>query len=107
MSVLKPRNRLVYFRVSEDEFQQFNHFCESTGARSLSDLARSAMHTLMQVSSTQQIDCISARLNLLENLIRELNREVVQLTRVLGREAVSNDATNGTSEGYAKNESRI
>ena len=47
MPVLKPRNRLVYFRVSEDEFLQFSAMCRAAGARSLSALARTAMHRML------------------------------------------------------------
>lgn len=47
MAVLKPRERLVYFRVSEDEFRQFVSVCEQAGARSVSDLARSAVQRLI------------------------------------------------------------
>ena len=43
MAVLKPRNRIVYFRVSEEEFQNLRAYCETYGARSVSDLARSAV----------------------------------------------------------------
>jgi hypothetical protein len=47
MPVLKPRNRLVYFRVSEDEFLQISAMCHSAGARSLSALARTAMQRML------------------------------------------------------------
>jgi hypothetical protein len=48
MAVLKPRNRLVYFRVSEEEFQLFTNMCQAEGARSISDLARVALRRLVQ-----------------------------------------------------------
>jgi len=102
MSVLKPRNRLVYFRVSEDEFQQFNHLCESTGARSLSDLARSAMQSLIHDAPPNRSERISDRLSLLETMVRELNREVVQLTRALGRHGFQTSEPNGGPEAYGK-----
>jgi len=47
MAVFKPRERLVYFRISEDEFHQFVGLCEQEGARSVSDLARSAVQRLI------------------------------------------------------------
>jgi hypothetical protein len=43
MPVLKPRNRLVYFRISEDEYRRLADICAAGGARSMSDLARSAL----------------------------------------------------------------
>ena len=98
MSVLKPRNRLVYFRVSEDEFRQFNHLCESTGARSLSELARSAMQVLMQGDQINHSDRISDRLSLLENMVRELNHEVIQLAKALETNGLQMREANGTPE---------
>lgn len=73
MPVLKPRTRLVYFRVSEDEFQQFHRACESEGARSLSDLARSAMQRALSGGSNGDEASASARLSKLEGLIGELS----------------------------------
>jgi len=52
MAVLKPRNRLVYFRVSEEEFQLFTNMCQAEGARSISDLARVALRRLVQERAT-------------------------------------------------------
>ncbi len=43
MSVSKPRNRLVNFRLSEEEFLLLQTTSEVSGARSLSDFARSAV----------------------------------------------------------------
>ncbi|MEJ5369462.1 MAG: hypothetical protein WHT08_14180 [Bryobacteraceae bacterium] len=40
MTVMRARTRLVYFRVSEDEYAWLHQMCEQTGARSLSDLVR-------------------------------------------------------------------
>ncbi len=40
MTVMKTRSKLVYFRVSEDEYAWLHAMCERTGARSLSDLVR-------------------------------------------------------------------
>ncbi len=82
MAVLKPRERLVYFRVSEDEFRQFVSVCEQAGARSVSDLARSAVQRLIADGNRQRedeeltnkmyrlerlIDQVTAQLHLLNN----------------------------------------
>jgi hypothetical protein len=87
MSVLKPRNRLVYFRVSEDEFQQFNQMCESVGARSISDLARSAIQRMIQQDGNHQpqiADPVAAKLTILETIVCDLDRKVQQLTALIG-----------------------
>lgn len=40
MAVLRPRTRLVNFRVDEEEFELLKKSAEITGARSISDHAR-------------------------------------------------------------------
>ena len=91
MAVLKPRNRLVYFRVTEDEFQQLNHLCASTGTRSISDLARSAMRTLVRDDEHGHGDGVSDRLSLLETMVRGLDQKVAQLALMLGKEGLPGD----------------
>jgi hypothetical protein len=84
MSVLKPRNRVLYFRVSEDEFQRFNHICEVLGARSISDLARSAVQNMIQDGHSGNEDPVSKKLTTLETMIRDLHSKLHQLTQTLG-----------------------
>ena len=43
MSVLNPRNRLVNFRLSDEEFEQLKNACAQFGARSISDFARGSV----------------------------------------------------------------
>ena len=84
MAVLKPRERLVYFRISEDEFQQFASVCEQAGARSLSELARSAVQRLIA-------DCNRGRegrdpnVEMLEKLIAELTGQLQFLATLLNK----------------------
>lgn len=80
MSVLKPRNRLVYFRVSEDEFRELSHFRESMGVRSISDLARSAMQRLLQEGCQERPDGLNQRLIALEAVVAELRQKVEKMT---------------------------
>lgn len=90
MSVLNPRNRLVYFRVSEDEYRRYSNLCESTGSRSISELARSAMQSMVQNSASRE-DHVPEKLALLESLVKDLNRKVNEISLSLGRPA-SQDA---------------
>lgn len=83
MPVIRPRNRLVYFRVSEDEFQQFTQICESSGARSISDLARSAMQRMIQSDNHDAGNQLTAKLTVLETIIWDLNHQLRALTALL------------------------
>jgi hypothetical protein len=94
MSVLKPRNRLIYFRVSEEEFLQFSRMCQSVGARSLSDLARSALHGMVRQGSDDA--ALETRLKTFDALISVLNdrlREMDGLLHANGRKEPAEPAS--------------
>ena len=87
MSVLKPRSRLVYFRVSEDEFEQLNRVCRLGGARSLSDLLRSATQRAISGSNGDTEQPVAIRLQKLDDLISELALRVEQLAALVDKES--------------------
>jgi hypothetical protein len=81
VAVLKPRERLVYFRVSEDEFRQFVSVCEQAGARSVSDLARNAVQRLIaegqRQRDTQELD---DKMRTLDRLIAAVTEQLQLLS---------------------------
>ena len=82
MAVLKPRERLVYFRVSEDEFRQFVGVCEQAGARSVSDLARNAIQRLIDDGNRHREDEeLAETMARLENLITKVTEQLHLLTK--------------------------
>ena len=77
MAVLKPRERLVYFRVSEDEFRQFVSVCEQAGARSVSDLARNAVQRLIAEGQRQRDGHeLEEKMQMLERLIAAVTEQL-------------------------------
>lgn len=92
MAVLKPRERLVYFRVSEDEFRQFVSVCEQAGARSVSDLARSAVQRLIADGNRQRED------EELANKMYRLERLIAQVTEQL--QLLNNHSQCDLLDGY-------
>ena len=81
MAVLKPRERLVYFRVSEDEFRQFVSVCEEAGARSVSDLARNAVQRLIADGRRHREDQdIDEKIRVLERLIAAVTEQLQLLS---------------------------
>lgn len=74
MAILKPRTRIVYFRISEEEFRELNAFCQVRGARSLSDLAREAMQNMLQRSPSASSADVTDRLMTLERAVAEMNQ---------------------------------
>lgn len=77
MPVLKPRERLVYFRISEDEFRQFVSVCEQAGARSVSDLARNAVQRLIADGQQhREEDQMREKIQVLERLIAAVTEQL-------------------------------
>jgi hypothetical protein len=48
MTVLKPRSRMISVRLSEEEYTALRQLCSLTGARSVSDLTRDAVHSVLR-----------------------------------------------------------
>jgi hypothetical protein len=81
MAVLKPRERLVYFRISEDEFRQFVGVCEQEGARSVSDLARTAIQRLIADGDRHRNgDELADKIQRLEQLMTSVTEQLRLLT---------------------------
>jgi hypothetical protein len=77
MSVLKPRNRLINFRLTEEEFAQLRDSCRQQGARSVSDFARAAV--LGQVENPRTKEGFGR----LEQAILQLDARVGHLASLL------------------------
>ena len=89
MAVLKPRERLVYFRVSEDEFRQFVSVCEQAGARSVSDLARNAVQRLIAEGQRQRDGHeLEEKMQKLERLIAAVTEQLQMLSNQTREPAV-------------------
>lgn len=87
MAVLKPRERLVYFRISEDEFRQFVGVCEQEGARSVSDLARTAIQRLISEGDRRRNgEDLAVKMQRLEQLILAVTEQLRLLTAAQMRE---------------------
>ncbi len=81
MSVLRPRNRLVNFRLAEDEFESLKSACTVQGARSVSDFARSAV--LERIGEPGPRAFSQSRVELLDNKVCELELRVDQLLNLM------------------------
>ena len=81
MSVLKRRSRMISFRVSEDEYIGLKNLCVNEGARSVSDMARDAVHRLMR--NPQPNHQLETVVQMLQGRIEALDVEVKRLGRAL------------------------
>ena len=99
MSVLKRRSRMISFRVSEDEYAGLKNLCIDKGARSVSDMARDAVHRLVTNHSwpNNQLETV---VQVLQGRIEALDIEVKSLGLALNGQtsARSMAARNGNGE---------
>jgi uncharacterized protein (DUF1778 family) len=80
MSVLKPRNRLVNFRLTDEEVTILHQACREQGARSISDFARAAVMTQVEGAPPGATD---AQLIRLEAAVQSLDARVAELNSLL------------------------
>jgi hypothetical protein len=77
MAVLKPRTRIVYCRLSVDEFSQINQLCERGLARSTSELVRRAVMRFLEGSRTTDPGTeLSSQIRTLTRMIGDLNETI-------------------------------
>ena len=69
---------MVSFRLSEEEYEDLRHICLTAGARSLSDIARDAVHRLIGNGGEQKKD-LESQLRLLNERIDAIDQEVRRL----------------------------
>lgn len=84
MTVLKPRSHIISVRVSQEEHSILNAACTITGARSVSDLIRNALQTVLEDVNSQRLPPMAnpknnTRLKSLERKVQELMQEVALL----------------------------
>jgi Arc/MetJ-type ribon-helix-helix transcriptional regulator len=77
MTVLKPRSRMISVRLSEEEYSALRDLCSLTGARSVSDLTRDAMRTVLR--SVNREDPFLNNLEEFRVGIKNLEKKVEQL----------------------------
>jgi hypothetical protein len=73
MAISKPRNRVVLFRLTQEEFSEVQQACTAGAARSVSDYARARILGIGDTPSLAQ----------LEHKISDLSRAVAHLTKIV------------------------
>ncbi|MBI4874387.1 MAG: hypothetical protein HY822_07130 [Acidobacteria bacterium] len=70
MSILKRRNRIVVFRLTEEEYDNLRNACVTRGARNVSDYARSQLLLAMERDRSEVLE----RLSELQTWMRRLEK---------------------------------
>jgi hypothetical protein len=84
----KRRDKLVYFRISGEEFEEILRACEARGARSVSDFAREAVQAFIKSPVNQAEPEMTDFLKGLQTVVDELKQSVQQLTSAVGTPSV-------------------
>jgi hypothetical protein len=95
MSVIRPRSRIISFRLAEDEYEQLRKLTATDGARSLSDYARAAVCHSLQTNRPVHGE-YQFGLAALSGSVEALRRDVRQMIFMI-RETV--EPHNGAGEG--------
>jgi len=69
---LKRRNRIVVFRLTQEEYASLKNACVDKGARNISDFARAALLSSMESDGRAAVDRRLAELESSMRHIREL-----------------------------------
>ena len=75
------KNRMITFRVSEEEYERFRDVCLTHGLRSVSELARSAINMLVQQPDRMPQQALECRVAELEGRLRMLSLEFKRLNQ--------------------------
>jgi hypothetical protein len=86
MAVFKRRSKLVSFRLSEEDYRSLIEVCQTRGARSVSEVARDAMHGLLGVNGHGNgiEGKLESQVVQLQGRLEELDREVKRLADMVG-----------------------
>jgi hypothetical protein len=77
----KPRDRVVVFRVSQDEYRALKEACDRRGSRNLSDFARSEI--LADLDKGPIIDYVNERFAFIEQAIGAVHSSLARLNNLL------------------------
>jgi len=77
----KPRDRVVVFRVSQEEYRALKEACDRRGARNLSDFARSEI--LADLEAAPMMDYVNRRFAAVEQAINAVQLSLSRLNNLL------------------------
>jgi hypothetical protein len=78
---LNLRNRMVVFRLTQEEYATLRDACKSKGGRNLSEFTRSELLDMVRTESTSTV--IQKRFDEFEHKLRQFEVTIAQLTELL------------------------
>ena len=81
MAVLDPMYKMISFRLSDDEYQQLMEMCLATNTRSMSQMARTAIHEFLEHGPAASDNDLHQKVAQLEQRVTELSVELERFCR--------------------------
>jgi hypothetical protein len=82
----RRRTRVVFYRITEDEYATLQDLCSSVGARTVSELTRIAVHELIGSGQQRPGLGLAQQLRTLTDTLNEMNRSINQLAKDIKRD---------------------
>ena len=101
MRTKQIKSRVLYFRLSEEEYQLCAQLCDSEHIATMSDLIRRAISRYIQEASTQTRPDLALTCFVLRRAIDDLNRHVAGALSLIG-ERDRNEAASSTDAAGLK-----
>ncbi len=102
MTVLKRRNRQLSFRLSDDEYARLCDLCVLVGARSVSDIARTAVCQMLDSGELQADSRLEQKMRSLDLQVRQLNHRLEILSGVVQRSTGYGAQNTSAADGNPK-----
>jgi hypothetical protein len=80
---MKPKDKLVSFRISHDEYFRLRDACSKIGARNISELARTAMQRMVDVEESAA-DGLQDQVLGIRSKLDHVSRDFERLARTVG-----------------------
>jgi hypothetical protein len=82
MPVLKRRDRVVVFRLTQDEYEELKTVCTVRGARNISDFARSELLTAIEQERRPETQ-LHGRLSDVDQKLSNLESKIQRMAHLL------------------------
>src|SRR5580658_3926622 len=93
----ESKTRMVSFRLTADEYDRFRELCSTCGTRSVSELARAAINSLLKQPAQVPREALESRVTELEGRVNMLRLEFRKLRQGGGSQSME-DATANVAE---------
>jgi hypothetical protein len=77
---IESRSRMISFRLSAEEYERFHDLCFTNGMRNVSEMARAAIHLLLQQPARPPQETLESRVADLESRFHFLSLELKRLS---------------------------